>query len=210
MAPKVTEAHVEARRHQILEAAFICFAREGFHRTTMQDICREAELSPGAVYSYFRSKEEIIETSCEESQQGNMAFIEEVMEQGDTLQLLETLLGFAFGKLKDDENRIAMLTNIQLYGEALRNPRIKAHLMKAGFDGWIQSLSTIFRRAQERGEVDPKLDPEAIARVMVALWHGLLIQKGLEPKVDVDRYAKVVEAMYSGFFWKGNGEQVAR
>ena len=58
--PKVTQAHLEARRQQILDAAFGCFARQGFHQTTMQDICREAELSPGAVYRYFDSKEAII------------------------------------------------------------------------------------------------------------------------------------------------------
>src|SRR5262245_30602356 len=58
--PKVTEEHVEARRRQILTAALRCFAREGFHRTTMQDIFREADLSPGAVYTYFKGKDELI------------------------------------------------------------------------------------------------------------------------------------------------------
>ena len=38
--PKVTEAHLEARREQILDAAAECFARKGFHRSTMHDICR--------------------------------------------------------------------------------------------------------------------------------------------------------------------------
>ncbi len=43
-----------------------CFAREGFHRTTMQDIFREADLSPGAVYSYFEGKDELIEAIADE------------------------------------------------------------------------------------------------------------------------------------------------
>src|SRR5215510_12196798 len=58
--PKVTQEHVDARRRQILSAALRAFAREGFHRTTMQDIFREADLSPGAVYSYFTGKDELI------------------------------------------------------------------------------------------------------------------------------------------------------
>src|SRR5215218_5000095 len=58
--PQVTLEHVEARRRQILSAALRCFAREGFHRTTMQDIFRGADLSPGAVYSYFTGKDELI------------------------------------------------------------------------------------------------------------------------------------------------------
>src|SRR3954454_5960724 len=58
--PKVTEEHVDARRRQILSAALRCFAREGFHRATMQDIFREADLSPGAVYTYFKGKDELV------------------------------------------------------------------------------------------------------------------------------------------------------
>jgi AcrR family transcriptional regulator len=46
--PRVNQKHLEARREQILEAAIECFAHNGFHRTTMQDIMREAGLSVGA------------------------------------------------------------------------------------------------------------------------------------------------------------------
>ena len=52
--PKVTEAHLEARRQQIVNAAFACFSLNGFHQSTMQDICQEAHLSPGAVYRHFQ------------------------------------------------------------------------------------------------------------------------------------------------------------
>jgi len=45
--PKVTQAHLDARREQILNAAVACFEDKGFHQTTMADICGEAELSPG-------------------------------------------------------------------------------------------------------------------------------------------------------------------
>jgi AcrR family transcriptional regulator len=48
--PRVNQKHLEARREQILEAAIECFAHNGFHRTTMQDIMREAGLSVGAPY----------------------------------------------------------------------------------------------------------------------------------------------------------------
>src|ERR1044072_6668446 len=54
-------AHLQAdRRFEILEAAQTCFARSGFHQTSMQEICTEAGMSPGNLYRYFRSKEEII------------------------------------------------------------------------------------------------------------------------------------------------------
>ena len=59
--PRITEARKTERRDQVLQAAFVCFARRGFHQTTMQEICAEAGLSPGAVYGYFPGKDAIIE-----------------------------------------------------------------------------------------------------------------------------------------------------
>ena len=58
--PKVSDAHRESRREQILVAAWKCFSRNGFHSTSMADVIREAGLSAGAVYLYFRSKDDII------------------------------------------------------------------------------------------------------------------------------------------------------
>src|ERR687892_1283375 len=68
--PKVTEEHLAARRRQILDAALVCFSRRGFHQTSMQAIFEESGLSPGAVYRYFKSKEEIVEAIATETLSG--------------------------------------------------------------------------------------------------------------------------------------------
>lgn len=47
-------------RQRILDAALRLFRRKGFERTTMRDIAAEAEMSLGAAYHYFRSKEELL------------------------------------------------------------------------------------------------------------------------------------------------------
>lgn len=59
MSPRVSSEHKENRREQILSAAGRCFARKGYAQTTMQEILQESELSAGAVYLYFKSKQEI-------------------------------------------------------------------------------------------------------------------------------------------------------
>ena len=63
--PKLKPEVQRARREHILDAAERCFARAGFHRTTMHDICKEAGVSPGALYVYFDSKEALIAGICE-------------------------------------------------------------------------------------------------------------------------------------------------
>jgi len=58
--PKVTEEHRKGRRREILGAALRCFARKGFHATSMSDIIAESGLSAGAIYGHYASKDDLI------------------------------------------------------------------------------------------------------------------------------------------------------
>src|SRR3954447_17207008 len=99
--PKVSEAHLESRRRQIIEAAIKCFSHEGFHRATMQDIVREAGLSSGAIYRYFSSKEEIIEAIADERHARERALIAAARDEADIEQGLHALAKTFFGSLAD-------------------------------------------------------------------------------------------------------------
>jgi AcrR family transcriptional regulator len=59
--PKV----VEDRRDQIIDAAMQVFAQKGFTRATNKDIAREAGITPGLIYYYFNSKEDLLKTIIE-------------------------------------------------------------------------------------------------------------------------------------------------
>jgi TetR/AcrR family transcriptional regulator, repressor for uid operon len=198
--PKVTEAHIEARRQQILDAAAECFARKGFHHSTMHDICQMAELSPGAVYRYFASKDDIIAAMEEQGRQHSAAIIEAVTcERKDTLDVLEGLVDVFFSKLEDVRD---CAVHIELWAEALSNPRIKE--MVVGIDDSIRDafVTRIVHDAQKRGEINAKLDADSVARVMMAFWDGLVLQKTLDPEVDIWKYVAVMKSMMGGTFWQ--------
>ncbi len=55
--PKIAEETRAARREQIIAAAVACFARAGYHATTMADVAAQAGVSKGTPYLYFESKE---------------------------------------------------------------------------------------------------------------------------------------------------------
>ncbi len=59
--PKV----VDDRKDQIVEAAMQVFAQKGFTMATNKDIAREAGITPGLIYYYFESKEDLLKTIIE-------------------------------------------------------------------------------------------------------------------------------------------------
>ena len=199
--PKVTEAHLEARRQQILEAAESCFSRQGFHQTTMQDICGEASLSPGAVYRYFSSKEEIIAASCEACQQGIVDFIQSVTANGNgAIGMLDQLFDAGFEYLASPGANESLRMGVLLWAEAQRSPKIRDVYRDTHQKTWQDGLTNILIRGQESGEIDPELDAMSMARLLLAAWQGLLLQKSLDPEIDVLSYAATLKLVYRRAF----------
>jgi AcrR family transcriptional regulator len=192
--PKVTEEHVEARRRQILSAALRCFAREGFHRTTMQDIFREADLSPGAVYSYFKGKEELIGAIIVEMMSfaaGAAAAFTEPLPEG-RLRRPGEALAYIIARFQEFELGTAVeRARIfpYLVGEQQRNLQLNA-VVRAGIETLRGGFERLARAAQERGELDPGLDLAQFSRLPISLLQGMLVQVGVYgDEIDIDAYA---------------------
>jgi AcrR family transcriptional regulator len=201
--PKVLPEYLELRRQQIVNAAAACFARRGFHQTTMQDICVEAELSPGAVYRYFRSKEEIIEGMSEHIQARNAGLLEQSMSKGLTLEVFDELIRVFFLEMEESEMLTTCALMLELISESSRNESIRQSQDRIQ-TGVRESLRDIIAKSQEMGDVEPSLDPEGVARVMVALYQGFITQKLVNPDLNVQAYADAACALFGGRFWTGD------
>jgi AcrR family transcriptional regulator len=195
--PKVSDEYRAARREQILDAAAACCAREGFHRTTMQDIVREAQLSPGAVYGYFTSKDEIIEAIAAERHAREAALLNDVRGL-PAAQALRNLARSFLGALARPQEQRQRRVGVQIWAEALRDPRV-LRVVRRGIDEPIRVLVEVLREAQQRGEVSANLDPESAARAVIAVFHGFVLQQCWDPRVKVAPYLTTVEAIIDGF-----------
>ena len=51
---------VTKRRNQIMKTAMKLFRRNGYHATTMREICKHARVNMGSFYDYFGSKQDIL------------------------------------------------------------------------------------------------------------------------------------------------------
>jgi len=195
--PKVSQSYLDARRSQILDAATSCFAREGFHRATMQDIVKESGLSPGAIYNYFASKEEIIEAIAEERQSKEGLLIAEAQKLSDLTKALRRIRDAFFTPLPDPKERRRRRVGIQLWAEAQRNPKIH-EIVRRGMDGPRELLSRMITEAQTGREIPKSLDPDATARLMIATFHGFVLQLDWDETVTVEPYLKVLDRCLEG------------
>jgi len=198
--PKVTEEHVAARQRQILVAALRCFAREGFHRTTMQDIFREADLSPGAVYSYFKGKDELIGAIIV-AMMGFVAASAAVFGEplpdgrlrrpGEALtELFERYQDFELGTVVE---RARIFPH--LVGEQQRNPELNV-AVRVGIEHLRAGFEKLARAAQERGELDPPLDPAQFSRLPISLLQGFLVQLAVYgDELDLGAYVRAAAAL---------------
>jgi AcrR family transcriptional regulator len=206
--PKVSAAHRQARRRQILDAAVACFAREGFHRTTMHDIVREAQLSPGAIYGYFAGKDAIIDAIGADRHALETALIAAAATPGDLPQVLRRLAREFFAILGDPAERRRRRVAVQIWAEALRNPRLLRQV-RGGVDRPRALFADLIRAGQTRGDVAPTVAPDAVARVMIALFQGFILQQAWDPRVAVPPYLSAIEAVIDGLT-TGTGRHPAR
>jgi AcrR family transcriptional regulator len=192
--PKVTEAHIVARRQQIIDAAYRCFARNGFHQSTMRDIYEEAKLSAGAVYHYFPSKDAIIQASFEFDYQRSLDLFATAIASDDSLTALRELVSFFLRGLEEAAELGAGRVNVQGWGEALINPPLRETIQRVIGD-YLSALSQIIRKAQAEGQLDTALDPDALGRILLSVYYGFELQKALEPNVEMAAYAAAIDAL---------------
>ena len=193
--PKVSAAHREARRGQILDAALRCFFEKGFQRTSMADIIDASGLSAGAIYLHFESKQDLVMEAARRVIGRRVADVRTRLAEpplpdpGEFVQHL--MRGIA------SEGADARLL-VQLWTESFFD------------EGMTGLITTVFARlreivteylgawALERRPADAdaaRAWAERAAPAMLSLLQGHILQSALLPDFDTDRYADAVRAL---------------
>jgi AcrR family transcriptional regulator len=189
--PKISEAKRETRRQEILDAALRCFSRDGFHQTTTADIVRESGVSQGTLYLYFATKEDIVVALADERHQGEAMINALAQGEDDPIRGLLALIELYGGGLTDPRRVAMQRVGIQGWGEALRNERIRMSAVE-GLATVRHAIERLIERGQHTGQIRAEVDPEAVARTLVATFQGLVLQVAWGEAVDLRACGQVV------------------
>jgi AcrR family transcriptional regulator len=196
--PKISDKKREGRRQQILEAALTCFSENGFHQTGMADIVKRSGLSHGAVYLYFQSKDDLIEALADDRHRREAVLNSVAQGSGDPIERLHSLVRAYAQWLTDPASEARRRVGIHGWAEALRNRRVRTGVVE-GIDMPRALIVALIERAQHDGLIKRDLDADAIARVLIAIFQGFVLQKCWGDDFDVEACLAAVTAVIDGF-----------
>jgi AcrR family transcriptional regulator len=195
--PRMSPVRRAERRADILDAAETCFARLGFHRATMRDVIAEAGVSAGCVYKHFRSKHEIIAAIATDRHASEMALLSEAETAEDPVAALRLISRHFIEQLTTRTGMKSRTVGVQTWAEALHDAEVLRHVRR-GVQQPLAKITAIMARAQEEERLVSSVDPEALARASIALFHGFVLQKLWDPKVPHEPYLAALNALLAG------------
>ncbi|HZV52606.1 MAG TPA: TetR/AcrR family transcriptional regulator [Candidatus Dormibacteraeota bacterium] len=208
--PRLAAEAREARREHILSAALRCFARRGYHATTVDDIAAEAGVSKGAPYVYFESKEALFRTLYETWDCGLSDRLEAALAGLDdrarrsprrVLIAVVTAVGDHVAEQADLCRVLIEARTQAAYTEAV------AEVVRASQARAQSRMARLVEAGVARGEWPPDTDPEAHARLILAAIHGLMAEWHLRP--GSFSWPEMARLLAGGWSWTG-GEEVPR
>lgn len=194
--PKVSDQHLSKRQDQILDAAVVCYAQNGFHATGMADIIRESGLSAGSVYRYYKSKDELIAAIITRLLFGLHARLQVSSAGANThAELMDAALTAAQQTFSGSQLQYARLLP-QVWTEALRNPGVAQHVQQS-YGVILGHLRGRVAQMQAGGTLGADLNPAGVAHVTLAAVQGFMLQKLiLGDDLDEPSYLSAARRMF--------------
>jgi AcrR family transcriptional regulator len=179
------ERERERRRQQIIVAAKRVFSDKGFSKATMEDIAKEAELSPGTLYLYFKNKDELYASLSLRILQYLIIRLEHVIgnKELNPEQKIEALTEAMFDVYEFDPLIIINMFHLQS-SETLKNlsddllAEIETLSRKS-----LGTMASIFQEGIDQG-VFIHQHPVAIADIFWALFSGVILWESSKKILD--------------------------
>jgi len=193
--PRITAAHGQEVRERIVVAALRVFGERGFHGATMQDVVHECGLSIGAIYTYFKSKDELFLATCDLASGRGLGELAARLGSGRTLaERLAIAVGFYFDSAEESAagpGNADFL--VQAWAQADAEPAAR-EMLRRRREQLVMAGTFLLEEGVARGELPRWIDAPTIARGYVAMLDGLLLvrveQGAAFRRADAERQAR--------------------
>jgi AcrR family transcriptional regulator len=193
--PSLTETRYQEQRAHILMAARMVFARKGFHRTSIKDIMNEAGVSNGAIFAYFKNKDQMIIEIIDQNLGLFLQRVEAIADNPEDLAfedvliaLLELVRQISFGPGRS--------MSMHVWSLAMLEPEVADHL-RSHFENITLSLKRLVMRFQKLGDLPQTLSAQRTAKALFSiLIPGYIVQLLLLESIEPRVYLKAHQTLW--------------
>ena len=172
-------------RAALLRAAGRVFAEHGFHRATLEAVAAGAGVSKGALFHYFRSKEQLFLALLEDRLGAGVSDVEAVIaERGTDSGQLGAATETFLRRINSDPRWLPLLLEFLAYGS--RDPAAKARITEHFLRPAREAVASSSRRLGIPEIEGALLSPDELGLATAALVNGLAIERAFDPGVVPD------------------------
>jgi TetR/AcrR family transcriptional regulator, transcriptional repressor for nem operon len=191
---EASERRADTTRQRLIAAASRQFAHRPYSMVSLDEILTEAELTKGAMYFHFRSKQALVLAIIDDLTEMSRAAVTESLTR--QMSGLETLIDLVFAIAVQDIQHDVTRAGVRL----LETLDSTTALPPALWQSWIEFVTTLIQKAVTDGDVVDQHDPEDIAKMLVALWAGVRRISDLDqPEHYLDILSKTWALALPGF-----------
>src|SRR6266481_2486750 len=175
----------------------------GYWRCNPDDIVKQSALSPGAIYCHFAGKHDIIVAVVEERHRRETQLLRRASGKESFASAIGDLMENFIAVLNTAEERAWRRLTIALWAESLHDRRL-AVAVRQGVDAPRAMLADMIRQARARGELPDGLNDDAMARLLIAAFQGLVLQQAWDADVDAAACADALAVLIASPRASGN------
>ncbi len=188
------EEQFAKKRDEILQAAADCFVANGFHQTSMQEICLASNMSPGGLYRYFGSKSEIIHAIAEAKSGQFDVLIQNTENKKSPEKTIVAVLEAAIDNMVDLG---PAALEVEIMSEAHRDAHV-AQLLESRENGLRSFLESTIRKGKKAKKISKDVKANAVTSILVMFIRALSLQAAADPAFDPEKLKPHVRGVVRG------------
>jgi AcrR family transcriptional regulator len=190
--PRISPQYEQAQEKRIIAGAAQVFADCGYRQTTIDQISQALQLSKGAIYIYFKSKEDLFVSVLQSIYEQRFNLLSTAFQPEDPIRVKFEKITNRLCGLVSREDRVFVRLWIEGFLESEHIPRLEA--IKTDSRRHFQQLLTgLLQEGQRAGEVDPNLDVSNAVDAIIAVTDGLMLHSLIQSwGIDPDRVREIL------------------
>jgi AcrR family transcriptional regulator len=195
--PKVTFQYEEARKRNILDGAAGVFAQKGYQQTTIDDIATSLKMSKGAIYLYFKTKEDLYVSVLETIYERRFVTLSTAYEENDSITVKFEKIMNRLGSLVNHDDYVFIRLSLEGYLESEHIPRLQT-IKTESHQHFYNFINGLLQEGQLSGQINRDLNLPSVTAAIMAVADGLMLHSLVESwGINPERVRRIVHDTFS-------------